>query len=80
MENHGIQTNTSVESNLHELEKLQEYKIKVQKKVMETQWNKSLRLQQHHYDKTFRFGNYVLWFPKQANEMVGKFKRHYCIH
>lgn len=27
--------------------------------------------------KTFRFGNYVLWFPKEAKEKVGKFTRHW---
>jgi hypothetical protein len=55
-------------------------KIKAQNKVMEAPWNKSLWLQQHHYEKTFRFGNYVLWFPMEPNEKVGKFGRHYHVH
>jgi hypothetical protein len=72
--------NMDAENRLHELENLQEYRIKAQRKVMEAQWNKFIWLQQHHYEKTFRFGNYVLWFPKEANEKVGKFRRHYCTH
>lgn len=51
--------------------------IEGQENVEEAQWNKHLWLQQCYPEKTFRFGNYVLWFPKEAKEKVGKFTMHW---
>jgi hypothetical protein len=59
-------------NHLYEFEKLQEYKMEVQENIIEAQWNRCLWLQ-HGPKKTFRFGDYMLWFPKEPKEKVGKF-------
>jgi hypothetical protein len=51
-------------SKISKLEKLEESYLEASESTRELQWKQTLWFQNHYCPKSFKLGDYVLWFPK----------------